>query len=65
MHKLCEFCKYCRRNTVMQFKLLNEKVLSTGEPCTCEYVTIATFKNLPNMAVLEERLNKTDIEKVG
>ena len=28
-------------------------------------VAIATFKNLQNMAVLEERLNKTDIKKVG
>ena len=28
-------------------------------------VAIASFKNLLNMAVLEERLNKTDIEKVG
>ena len=27
-------------------------------------VAIATFKNLLNMAVLEERLNKTNIEKV-
>ena len=26
-------------------------------------VAIATFKNLLNIAVLEERLNKTDIEK--
>ena len=64
----------------MQFKLLNERALSTGEPCTCQYVTflqsfhrgtlsihwyIATFKSLLNMAVLEERLNKTDIENVG
>ena len=24
----------------IQFKLLNEKVLSTGEPCTCEYVPL-------------------------
>ena len=24
----------------IQFKLLNERVLSTGEPCTCEYVTL-------------------------
>ena len=30
-----------------------------------ELVAIATCKNLLNMAVLEERLNKTDIEKVG
>ena len=28
-------------------------------------VAIATFENLLNMTVLEERLNKTDIEKVG
>ena len=28
-------------------------------------VAIATFKNLLIMEVLEERLNKTDIEKVG
>ena len=28
-------------------------------------VPIATFKNLLNMAVLEECLNKTDKEKVG
>ena len=28
------------------------------------YVATATFKNLLNMAVLEECLNKTDIEKV-
>ena len=28
-------------------------------------VAIATFKNLLNMAVLDKRLNKTDIEKVG
>ena len=28
-------------------------------------VAIATFKNLLNMAVLEEYLNKTDKEKVG
>ena len=27
-------------------------------------VAIPTFKNLLNMAVLEERLNKTDVEKV-
>ena len=24
----------------IQFKLLNERVLGTGEPCTCEYVTL-------------------------
>ena len=24
----------------IRFKLLNERVLSTGEPCTCEYVTL-------------------------
>ena len=29
------------------------------------YIYIATFKNLLNMALLEERLNNTDIEKVG
>ena len=28
-------------------------------------VAITTFKNLLKMVVLEERLNKTDIEKVG
>ena len=28
-------------------------------------IAIANFKNLLNMAFLEERLNKTDIEKVG
>ena len=28
-------------------------------------VAIATFKNLLKMAVLKERLNKADIEKVG
>ena len=28
-------------------------------------IAIATFKNLLNMAVLEERLNKTNVEKVG
>ena len=28
-------------------------------------VAIATFKNLLTMAVLKERLNKTDMEKVG
>ena len=28
-------------------------------------VAIATFKNMLNMAILEECLNKTDIEKVG
>ena len=28
-------------------------------------VAIATFKNMLNMAILEERLNKMDIEKVG
>ena len=28
-------------------------------------VAIATFKNLLKMAVLQERLNKTDMEKVG
>ena len=28
-------------------------------------VAIATFKNLLNMAVLEQRLNKMDIEKLG
>ena len=28
-------------------------------------VAIATFKNLLNMGVLEERLDKTDIEKIG
>ena len=28
-------------------------------------VAIATFKNLLKMAVLKERLNKTDMEKVG
>ena len=28
-------------------------------------VTIATLGNLPKMAVLNERLNKTDMEKVG
>ena len=64
----------------MQFKILNERALSAGEPCTCQYVTflqsfdrgilsihwyIAHFKSLLNMAVLEERLHKTDIENVG
>ena len=24
----------------IQFKILNERALSTGEPCTCEYVTM-------------------------
>ena len=24
----------------IQLKLLNERALSTGEPCTCEYVTL-------------------------
>ena len=24
----------------IQFKLSNERVLSNGEPCTCEYVTL-------------------------
>ena len=24
----------------IQFKRLNERALSTGEPCTCEYVTL-------------------------
>ena len=24
----------------IQFKLSNERALSTGEPCTCEYVTL-------------------------
>ena len=28
-------------------------------------IAIASFKNLLNMRVLEEHLNKTDIEKVG
>ena len=28
-------------------------------------VAIATFKNLLNMAVFDERLNKADIEKLG
>ena len=53
----------------IQFKLLNERVLSTGELLYTLFikfdVAIATFKNLLNMAVLEERLNKTDIEKIG
>ena len=35
--KLYEFCKIIAE---IQFKLLNEKVLSTGEPCTCECVTL-------------------------
>ena len=53
----------------IQFKLLNERVLSIGELLYTLFITfnvaIATFKNLLNMAVLEERLNKTDIEKIG
>ena len=53
----------------IQFKLLNERVLSIGELLYTLFITfnvaIATFKNLLNMAILEERLNKTDIEKVG
>ena len=28
-------------------------------------IAIVTFKNLLNMAVLEEHVNKTDIEKIG
>ena len=37
-------CPNCMRsaNVVaeIQFKPLNERALSTGEPCTCEYVTL-------------------------
>ena len=35
--KLCEFYKFVAE---IQFKLLNERALSTGEPCTCEYVAL-------------------------
>ena len=49
----------------------NIETLNSGEnsPLKTLFITfdvaIATFKNLLNMAVLEERLNKTEIEKVG
>ena len=40
----CEyFCLNCMRSTniaKVQFKFLNERALSTGEPCTFEYVTM-------------------------
>ena len=31
-----ELCRSCRRKSLETFK----RVLSTGEPCTCEYVTL-------------------------
>ena len=35
--KLHELCNVVAE---IQLKLLNERALSTGEPCTCEYVTL-------------------------
>ena len=35
--KLDELCNVVAE---IQLKLLNERALSTGEPCTCEYVTL-------------------------
>ena len=55
-------------STMISFKI---ETLNSGEnlPLQTSFlkfdVDIATFKNLLNMAILEERLNKTDIEKVG
>ena len=49
----------------------NIETLNSGEdpPLQSSFlkfdVAVANFKNLLNMAVLEKRLNKTDIEKVG
>ena len=49
----------------------NIEMLNSGEnpPLQTSFikydVAIATFKNLLNMAVLEEHLKKMDIEKVG
>ena len=49
----------------------NIEMLNSGEnpPLKTSFIkfdiAIATFKNLFNMVVLEERLNKMDIEKVG
>ena len=54
--------------TEIQFKLLNE---NHGEnpPLQTSFikldVAIAIFRHLLNMAVLEERLNKTELENVG
>ena len=35
--KLYELCESCRRSSL---ETCNKRVLSTGEPCTCEYVTL-------------------------
>ena len=35
--KLYELCGSCHRNSL---ETLYKRVLSTGEPCTCEYVTL-------------------------
>ena len=42
----------------------NTETLYAGENPRI-HVAIATFKNLLNIVVLEDRVNKTDIEKVG
>ena len=59
---------YSRTSVVISF---NTETLNSGEKSAIIDsflkfdIVIATFKNLLNMAVLEQRLNKTDIEKVG
>ena len=60
--------KYSQTNAIISF---NIETLNFGENLLLQIsfmkfdIAIAKFKNLLNMAVLEERLNKTDTEKVG
>ena len=67
--KLYEFCKYCCKNAAtISF---NIDRLNSGEnpPLQTSFIkldfAIATFTNLLNMAVLEEPLNKMEIDHVG
>ena len=59
---------YSQSSAVISF---NIETLNSGKNSSLQTsfvrfdVPIATFKNLLNMAVSEERLNKTDIGKVG
>ena len=64
------YFSYTKSQTSATISYSNE-TLNSGEnaPLQTSFlkidVAIAAFKNLLNMAVLEECLNKTDIEKIG
>ena len=54
--------------TVKVLRILSQKStrnFGIKELWALENHVLATLKNLPKMAVLKERLNKTDMEKVG